>query len=109
MDSRHRAMRPGAVVVDMAAPQGGNVYGTVAGSEVRVGPAHVVGPVNLPSRMPVHASEMVAKNLLNFLTPMLVDGGLTIDRGDEVVAGTALTLGGEVVHPLVKQVLASWR
>lgn len=55
------AMRPGAVIVDMAAEQGGNVYGTVAGSEVRVGPAHVVGPVNLPSRMPVHASEMVAR------------------------------------------------
>ncbi len=100
------AMRPGAVIVDMAAEQGGNVYGTVAGSEVRVGPAHVVGPVNLPSRMPVHASEMVAKNLLNFLTPMVVDGAIRIDTSDEVVAGTALTLDGAVVHPVVKQVLA---
>ena len=99
------AMRPGAVVVDMAAEQGGNVFGTVAGSEVRVGPAHVVGPVNLPSRMPVHASEMIAKNLLNFLTPMVTDGAITIDTSDEVVAGTALTLDGAVVHPQVKQVL----
>lgn len=99
------AMRPGAVVVDMAAEQGGNVFGTVAGSEVRVGPAHVVGPVNLPSRMPVHASEMIAKNLLNFVTPMVVDGAIRIDTSDEVVAGTALTLDGAAVHPQVKQVL----
>ncbi|NMD45578.1 MAG: NAD(P) transhydrogenase subunit alpha, partial [Propionibacterium sp.] len=60
-----RAMRPGAVVVDMAAEQGGNVAGTVAGEEVRIGSAHVVGPVNLPSRMPAHTSEMFAKNLFN--------------------------------------------
>lgn len=99
------AMRPGAVVVDMAAEQGGNVFGTVAGSEVRVGPAHVVGPVNLPSRMPVHASEMIAKNLLNFVTPIVVDGAIRIDTSDEVVAGTALTLDGAAVHPQVKQVL----
>ncbi|MFT4295377.1 MAG: NAD(P) transhydrogenase subunit alpha [Micropruina sp.] len=99
------AMRPGAVVVDMAAEQGGNVAGTVAGQEVRVGPAHVVGPINLPSRMPVHASEMFAKNLFNFTAPMITDGALGIDTTDEVIAGTALTLGGEVVHPLVRQVL----
>ena len=81
------------------------MFGTVAGSEVRVGPAHVVGPVNLPSRMPVHASEMIAKNLLNFVTPMVVDGAIRIDTSDEVVAGTALTLDGAAVHPQVKQVL----
>lgn len=99
------AMRPGAVIVDLAAEQGGNVFGTVAGKEVRVGPAHVVGPVNLPSRMPVHASEMFARNLLNFLTPMIENGAVRIDTSDQVVAGTALTLDGAVVHPLVKQVL----
>jgi proton-translocating NAD(P)+ transhydrogenase subunit alpha len=98
-----RAMRPGAVVVDMAAEQGGNVAGTVAGQEVRVGPAHVVGPVNLPGRMPVHASEMFAKNLFNFTAPMVVDQALVIDTTDEVIAGTALTLGGDVVHPLVRR------
>ncbi len=100
-----KAMRPGAVVVDMAAEQGGNVAGTVAGKEVRIGSAHVVGPVNLPSRMPVHASEMIAKNLFNFTAPMIADGSVTIDTTDEVIAGTALTLGGAVVNPLVAQVL----
>ncbi|NMD48071.1 MAG: NAD(P) transhydrogenase subunit alpha [Propionibacterium sp.] len=100
-----KAMRPGAVVVDMAAEQGGNVAGTVAGEEVRVGSAHVVGPVNLPSRMPAHTSEMFAKNLFNFTAPMLVGGAITIDTTDEVIAGTALTLDGAVVNPLVRQVL----
>ena len=100
-----KAMRPGAVVVDMAAEQGGNVAGTVAGKEVRIGSAHVVGPVNLPSRMPVHASEMIAKNLFNFTAPMIADESVAIDTTDEVIAGTALTLGGAVVNPLVAQVL----
>ena len=99
------AMRPGAVVVDMAAETGGNVAGTVPGKEVRVGPAHIVGPVNLPSRMPVHTSEMFSKNLFNFLAPMLSDGLLKLDWDDEVVAGTALAHAGDVRHPVVKQVL----
>ncbi len=98
-------MKPGAIVVDMAAETGGNVAGTVAGKEVRVGPAHVVGPVNLPSRMPVHSSEMFSKNLLNFLAPMLDEGLLVLDWEDEVIAGTALTHAGEVKHAGVKNVL----
>ena len=99
------AMKPGAIVVDMAAETGGNVAGTVAGKETRVGPAHVVGPVNLPSRMPVHTSEMFSRNLYNFLAPMLSEGLLKLDWDDEVIAGTALTHAGEVKHPVVKQVL----
>lgn len=99
------AMRPGSIIVDMAAETGGNVEGTVAGKEVRVGSAHVVGPVNLPARMPVHTSEMFSKNLLNFTTPMIVEGQLAIDWTDEVIAGTAMTHGGFVVHPMVAKVL----
>lgn len=98
-------MKPGAIVVDMAAETGGNVAGTVAGKEVRVGPAHVVGPVNLPSRMPSSTSEMFSKNLLNFLAPMLDEGLLVLDWEDEVIAGTALTHAGEVKHAGVKNVL----
>jgi H+-translocating NAD(P) transhydrogenase subunit alpha len=89
----------------MAAENGGNVFGTQAGKEVRVGGAHVVGPVNLPSRMPVHTSEMIAKNLLNFITPMIKEGLLSLDWTDDVVSGTALTHGGEVRHPIVRTVL----
>jgi NAD(P) transhydrogenase subunit alpha len=98
-------MKPGAIVVDMLAENGGNVAGTVAGKEVRVGPAHIIGPVNLPSRMPVHTSEMYAKNLLNFINPMLSEGLLKLDWEDEVISGACLTHGGEVKHPMVKQVL----
>ncbi|MDR1767239.1 MAG: NAD(P) transhydrogenase subunit alpha [Propionibacteriaceae bacterium] len=98
-------MKPGAVVVDMLAENGGNVEGTVAGKDVQVGPAHIVGPVNLPSRMPVHASEMFSKNLLNFTNLLLSDGVLKLDWDDEVLAGTCLTHDGEVKHPMVKQVL----
>ena len=104
-DTMVAAMKPGAIVVDMAAETGGNVAGTVAGKETRVGPAHVVGPVNLPSRMPVHTSEIISKNLFNFLAPMLSEGLLKLDWDDEVIAGTALTHAGEVKHPVVKQVL----
>ena len=100
-----KGMKPGSIVVDMAAENGGNVFGTVAGKEVRVGGAHVVGPVNLPSRMPVHTSEMLAKNLLNFITPMIREGLLSLDWTDDVVAGTVLTHGGEVRHPMVRKVL----
>lgn len=99
------AMRPGAVIVDMAAEGGGNVEGSVAGKEVRVGGAHVVGPVNLPARMPAHTSEMFSKNLFNFTAPMISDGTLAIDWSDEVIAGTALTRDGAVVHPMVAKAL----
>ena len=99
------AMKPGSVVVDMAAEGGGNVEGTVAGKEVAVGGARVVGPVNLPSRLPVSASDMFARNLFNFTAPMIANGTLAIDWTDEVIAGTALTHDGRVVHPMVIKVL----
>jgi NAD(P) transhydrogenase subunit alpha len=98
-------MKPGAVVVDMAAESGGNVAGTVAGETVVVGPATIVGPTNLPSRMALHASEMYAKNLYNFVSPMIAEGELVIDWTDEVIRGTCLTHDGEVKHEGVKKVL----
>ena len=98
-------MKPGAVVVDMAAETGGNVEGTVAGEKVWINDVLVIGPVNIPSRMPVHASEMYAKNLFNFISPFIQDGALALDWEDEVMAGACLTHAGEVRHAGVKQVL----
>lgn len=98
-------MKPGAVIVDMAAESGGNVAGTVAGQTVQVGNAIIVGPTNIPSRMPVHASEMYAKNLYNLLSPFVKDGALILDWEDDVLKGACLTHGGEVRHAHVKQVL----
>ncbi len=98
-------MKAGAVVVDMAAESGGNVAGTVAGSTVEVGKVSLIGPANLPSRMPVHASEMYAKNLFNFLSPWVKDGNLALDWSDEIVAGACLTHDGQVRHEGVKKAL----
>ena len=98
-------MKPGAVVVDMAAETGGNVEGTVAGEKVWINDVLIIGPVNIPSRMPVHASEMYAKNLFNFISPFIKDGALALDSEDEVMAGACLTHAGEVRHAGVKQVL----
>ena len=98
-------MKPGAVVVDMAAESGGNVEGTVAGEKTWVGDVLVIGPTHLPSRMPVHASEMFAKNLYNFISPFIQDGALKLDWDDEVLAGACLTHGGEMRHAGVRQAL----
>lgn len=98
-------MKPGSVVVDLAAESGGNVEGTVAGEKTWVGEVLLVGPTHIASRMPVHASEMYAKNLFNFISPFIKDGALTLDWEDEVITGTCLTHAGEVRHAGVKQVL----
>ena len=66
---------------------------------------HIHGPLNLPSRMPTHASELYAKNLYNFLSPFIKDGELNIDWTDEVVAGTLLCKDGATIHPRVKELL----
>lgn len=100
-------MKNGAVVVDMAAEGGGNVAGTQAGKTAKVGPATIVGPLNLPSNMPVHASEMYAKNLYNFFSPFIKDGQLNLDWNDEVIKGACLTKGGALVHEGVAKVLGS--
>ncbi|WP_153161708.1 NAD(P) transhydrogenase subunit alpha [Zoogloea sp. 1C4] len=98
-------MKPGSVVVDMAAETGGNVAGTMAGEKTWVGETLIIGPTNIPSRMPVHASEMYAKNLFNFISPFIKDGALALDWEDEVLAGACLTHAGEVRHAGVKQAL----
>ncbi len=92
-------MRPGAVIVDIAAETGGNVEGTEAGKTVTsANGVSLIGCVNLPSSAPVHASEMYARNLCNFLELMLADGELKLDWDDELIAKTCLTHAGEIRH-----------
>jgi len=91
-------MRPGAVVVDLAAEQGGNCELTRAGETVEHQRVKIVGPVNLAAELAYHASEMYARNLYNFLKPALVKGELVIDWNDEVFAQSCLTSGGQVRH-----------
>ena len=92
------AMRPGSVVVDLAAESGGNVEGTVAGQEVHVGGVRLVGMADAASTMPVDASRLYAKNLTNLLALMVRDGALALDLDDEVLAGTCVTHDGVVRH-----------
>ncbi len=98
-------MKYGAIIVDMAAESGGNCALTQPGEHVVANDVNIHGPLNLPSRMPTHASELYAKNLYNFLSPWIKDGELAIDWDDEVVAGTLLCRDGATVHASVKQIL----
>ncbi len=98
-------MKQGAVVVDMAADAGGNVAGTRPGETVVKGGVSIVGTVNLASRMPVHASEMYARNLYNFISPFIKDGTLTLDWYDEIIAGSVFTHEGRIRHEGAKRAL----
>ena len=91
-------MKPGAVIIDLAAEGGGNCEITEPGKQVHHGDVIVYGPLNVPSEMPVHASEMFSKNLLNFFTPMIENGEFSPDWDDEVIADSTLTRDGDIVH-----------
>ncbi len=99
-------MKPGAVIVDILAENGGNCELTRAGETVVHQGVKIVGPVNLPAQLAYHASEMYARNLYNLLSPALKGGLLSIDWTDEVFAGTVLTHAGEVKHAPTAQLLA---
>jgi NAD(P) transhydrogenase subunit alpha len=92
------AMKPGSVIVDLASEGGGNCELTKPGEAVTVGPVTIVGPLNVPSSLAEHASEMYAKNLLNFTQPWIKDGALNIDWTDEVYAGAVVTHAGAIKH-----------
>ncbi|HXO63921.1 MAG TPA: NAD(P) transhydrogenase subunit alpha [Steroidobacteraceae bacterium] len=91
-------MRPGSVVVDIAAEQGGNCELTRAGETIEHQGVKIVGPVNLAAELAYNASEMYARNLLNFLKPAIVKGELAIDWNDEVFAQACLTRDGQITH-----------
>jgi len=98
-------MAPGSVIVDIAAERGGNCELTRAGETVESGGVRVLGPVNIASQIPYHASQMYAKNIATFLKHLIRDGKLALDRGDEIVNETLVALDGEVVHRRVRELL----
>ena len=99
-------MAPGSVIVDIAAERGGNCELTKPGEVVEEKGVRIYGPVNLPSTIPYHASQMYAKNILTFLKYLInKEGNLTLNREDEIVKETMVTHGGEVVHPRVRELL----
>jgi NAD(P) transhydrogenase subunit alpha len=93
-----RSMKAGSVIVDLAAEAGGNCQLTKAGSEVVAHGVRIIGPVNLPSTMPFHASHMYSRNISSFLLHLLKDGKIDLNFEDEITAGTCITHAGEVVH-----------
>jgi NAD(P) transhydrogenase subunit alpha len=91
------AMKPGSVIVDLAAETGGNCELTEAGQTVEVGGVKVIGPRNLASEMPVPASQLYAKNLENLLGLLITEEGeLNVDFEDDIVDAACITHGGEI-------------
>ena len=97
-------MKPGSVLVDLAVERGGNVEGAVADTIADVGPARVIGYLNVPGRIAATASLLYARNLSAFVETMVdkESKALRIDLGDELQKATALTHEGAVVHPQFK-------
>ena len=100
-----KAMRPGSVIVDLAAEGGGNCELTVPGQQVSVGGVTIDGSLNVPSQMPQPASQLFSRNITTFVTHLLSVGlkqdpadGMQLDLSDEIVRGTCITHQGKVVH-----------
>jgi NAD(P) transhydrogenase subunit alpha len=98
-----RNMKPGSVIVDLAAESGGNCELTEPGRTVVREDVTIVGPVNLPASMPDHASSLYARNVQSLLELMVTDGELTLDFADEVLAGACITHDGEIVDERARE------
>jgi H+-translocating NAD(P) transhydrogenase subunit alpha len=99
-------MRPGSVIVDVAAPTGGNCELTRPGETVNHGGVKILGPVDLPARVAHDASQMYARNLASLLSRLVdEEGRLSLDFDDEIVAGSCITHDGEVRHPAVREAM----
>ena len=97
------SMKPGSVLIDLAAPQGGNVEGCIADEIVDVGGVKIIGPSNITARIATDASMLYAKNLQAFVGLLITkDGALLPDAEDEILKAALVTQGGAVVHPGLK-------
>jgi NAD(P) transhydrogenase subunit alpha len=103
-------MKPGAVVVDLAAEQGGNCALTQAGKDVVHNGVTIIGPINLPSSMPVHASQMYAKNISTLVQLMVEDGGeFKLNFEDDIIDATCVTHSGEIRLQRVRDALEAMK
>jgi NAD(P) transhydrogenase subunit alpha len=99
-------MKPGSVIVDLAAETGGNAELTEAGKTIVVHGVTIIGQLNIPSSMPFHASQMYSRNIASLLGLMLKkDGAFDLNMEDEVVKGTVITHGGQIVHEPTKKAM----
>ncbi len=100
-------MHTGSVIVDLAAERGGNCELTQPGEIVTHKGVTILGPLNIPTSIPFHASQMYAKNIVTFLAHLLEEGELKMDLEDEITAGTLITKDGKVVNPMVLEVMGA--
>jgi NAD(P) transhydrogenase subunit alpha len=98
-------MRTGSVIIDLAAEKGGNCAVTKAGEKIVHQGVIVIGPVNLSAEVPVHASQMYAKNISTFLLHMIKEGKLVLDMADEITKGAMVAHGGQLLHEAVLSAL----
>lgn len=99
------AMKTGSVIVDMAVEQGGNVAGSKPGENVDVNGVTIIGPINLPSKMAIHTSQLFARNVVTLFNNLLEEGKLVLDFEDEITAGSVITNDGQVVNERTKELL----
>ncbi len=102
-----RGMRPGSVIVDLAARPGGNCELSSPGEDVVRHGVTIIAPTNIASTMPFHASQMYARNVVTFLLHLLKDGAVSLDLEDELTRGPLVTHRGEIVHDVVKAARAA--
>jgi NAD(P) transhydrogenase subunit alpha len=100
-----KAMKPGSVIVDLAAEQGGNCACTEPGKDIVWNGVTIIGPINLPSSMPVHASQLYAKNVTSLMQLLIKDKALQINFADDIVDAACVTHGGEIRNQRVKDAL----
>jgi NAD(P) transhydrogenase subunit alpha len=100
-----KGMRPGSIIVDLAAETGGNVELTKAGEDIDVGGVTIIGTRNVPSTMPLHASQLYARNVANLLLHLVKDGAINLDFADEITKGACVTHDGEIVNERAKQMV----
>ncbi len=98
-----KSMRPGSVIIDLAAEQGGNVAGTEAGKDVVKGGVTIVGPASAPSQLSAHASMVFSRNIEKLLLHLTAEGNWKIDLNEEIARGCVITRDGEIVHARVKE------
>ena len=98
-------MKPGSVIVDLAAESGGNCAGSEAGKNINYQGVTIISPTNLPSTVPVNTSQMYAKNLLNLVKHLAQDGELQLDFDDDITNSACVTYGGEIRNERIKSAL----
>ncbi len=102
-----KGMRPGSVIVDLAAETGGNVELTQAGKDVNVAGVTIIGAQNVPSTMALHTSQLFARNVANLLLHLVKNQAMVLDFADEITKGSCVTHGGEIVNERAKQLVSA--